>query len=158
MTLPVGTKAPDFELAGSAPKAVKLSDYKGQNVALVFYQVAFNFEDVDKMEAFRDLQPDFEDTNTQIIGVSIDPTGVCVAFSSTSNIDFPLLSDHMDHAVISSYDAWRTDKGYASVEGGIARQVAYLIDKDGIIKGVVGEDVAPKDQAAEALKLAKTLK
>lgn len=159
MAVAINQQAPDFNLVGSAPMAVRLSDYRGKkNVVLVFYEVAFNFVDVDQMEAYRDLQPDFDDADAQILAVSLDPTGVCIAFASTSNFDFPLLSDHMDHAVCTMYDAWRTDRGYASVEGGIARRITYIIDKQGMIRGKVGEDIAPEKQAAAALKLVQGLK
>ena len=158
MAVAIDQQAPDFELVGSAPMAVKMSDYKGKkNVILTFYEVAFNFEDVDQIEAFRDLEPEFDTLDAQIVAISLDPTGVCVAFSQTSNIDFPLLSDHMDHAVCTNYDAWRTDRGYASVEGGIAKRVTYVIDKNGMIRGKVNEDVPAAKQAPEALKLAKSI-
>ncbi len=39
--LKVGDKAPDFTLPSNQGKAVKLSDYKGKNVVLAFYVLAF---------------------------------------------------------------------------------------------------------------------
>lgn len=159
MPLSINQQAPDFELAGTAPMAITLSSYRGKkNVALTFYEVAFNDDDVVHMEAFRDLEPEFEATDTQVLAVSLDPVGIAAAFASTSNLDFPLLSDHMDHAVCLAFDAWRTDRGYASIGGGMARRVTYIIDKKGVIRGLVGDNVPAKDQAKEALKLIKVLK
>jgi peroxiredoxin len=37
MTLPVGTKAPDFTLPTTPDQKVSLSDFKGRNVILAFY-------------------------------------------------------------------------------------------------------------------------
>ena len=39
--LKVGDKAPDFTLPSQLGKPVKLSDYKGKNVVLAFYVLAF---------------------------------------------------------------------------------------------------------------------
>jgi peroxiredoxin len=35
-TVPVGAQAPDFTLTSSAGKDVRLSDYRGHNVVLIF--------------------------------------------------------------------------------------------------------------------------
>ena len=40
-SLKVGDKAPDFTLPSQLGKPVKLSDYKGKNVVLAFYVLAF---------------------------------------------------------------------------------------------------------------------
>lgn len=158
MPVAIDKEAPDFELAGTAPMSIKLSSYRGEkNVVLAFYEVAFTEDDVAEMEAFQELLPDFEAADAQVLAVSIDPVGIAHAFSATSNLDFPLLSDHYGHTVCTQFDAWRTDKGFASVEGGMARRMVYVIDKQGIIRGVVNSDVSAVDQPKEALKLAQGL-
>jgi peroxiredoxin len=159
MALSLDTQAPDFELSGTAQMAVKLSDYRGKkNVVLTFYEVAFNEDDTLHVEGFRDLEPEFEAANAQILAVSLDPVGIASAFAATSNIDYPLLSDHMDHAVCISYDAWRTDRGYAAKDGGgMARRITYVIDKQGRIKGLVPDTVPAEKQAKAALDLVKRL-
>lgn len=159
MPVAIGQEAPDFELAGTAPMAITLSSYRDkQNVVLTFFEVAFTEPDILHMEAFRELEPEFEAADAQVLAVSLDPIGIASAFAATSHLDFPLLSDHMDHGVCLAFDAWRTDRGYASVAGGMARRVTYVIDKKGIIRGKVGDDVSPEKQAEEALKLVKQLR
>ncbi len=41
MKLIVGQKAPDFELPSHLDKNVRLSDYRGKNVVLVFFPLAW---------------------------------------------------------------------------------------------------------------------
>jgi peroxiredoxin len=159
MPLALDTQAPDFELSGTPQMAVKLSDYKGRkNVVLTFYEIAFNEDDTVHVEAFRDLEPDFDKADAQILAVSLDPVGIALAFAATSNVEYPLLSDHMDHAVCIAYDAWRTDRGYAAKDGGgMARRVTYIIDKQGKVRGLVPDSVSPAQQAEAALNLVRKL-
>jgi peroxiredoxin len=150
-------EAPDFELSGTAPMAIRLSGLRGKNVVLAFYEVAFNEEDTAEMEAFRELTPDFEAANAKVLAISQDPVGIASGFAASNNLDFPLLCDDYDHAVCVLYDAWRTDMGYASVDGGMARRMVYIIDKDGMIRGVVSSDVPAAQQPEEALKQVQAL-
>ena len=41
MVIQVGQVAPDFDLKGHAGKPVRLSDYRGTNVVLVFFPLAW---------------------------------------------------------------------------------------------------------------------
>ena len=41
MTIGVGQVAPDFDLKAHIGKAVRLSDYRGTNVVLVFFPLAW---------------------------------------------------------------------------------------------------------------------
>ena len=72
----VSKPAPDFEAQAVMPdgsfKQIKLSDYKGKYVVLFFYPLDFTFVCPTEIIAFSEKEGDFEQRNTQVIGVSID--------------------------------------------------------------------------------------
>src|SRR5437773_207285 len=110
------------------------------------------------MLAFQDLLPDFEASDTEIVGISLDPKGILDSFAGSNGLEFTLLSDTFQHDTCHAYDAWRTDRGFASETGGMAKRVTYVIDKQGKVRGVV-EDVSDMtEHASKALDIVKGLK
>lgn len=41
MTLKIGDPAPDFKLSSTKSKTIQLSDYRGKNIVLVFFPLAW---------------------------------------------------------------------------------------------------------------------
>src|SRR5918912_2556874 len=73
----VGQPAPDFDMASTKnletlKENVKLSDYKGQWVVLLFYPLDFTFVCPTELTTFSDRYEDFQAINAEIIGVSTD--------------------------------------------------------------------------------------
>jgi len=157
MSLAAGEKAPDFELVGTDLEPFRLSKQLGQkHTVLAFYELAFNNDCTDEMLAFQDLLDEFEGADASIVGISLDPKGILDSFAGSNGLGFTLLSDDFNHDVCSRYGAWRDDRGFASHTGGIARRMTYVIDKQGIVRGII-EDVPPSDHAAKALEVVKGL-
>lgn len=157
MSVAVGQEAPDFELVGTDPEPFRLSKQRGQkHTVLAFYELAFNNDCTDEMLAFQDRLPEFEDAGAAVVGVSLDPKGILDSFAGSNGLGFTLLSDTFDHQVCSLYGAWREDRGIASGTGGIARRMTYVIDKQGVVRGLL-EDVPPPEHAEKALAIVKEL-
>lgn len=157
MSLAVGEKAPDFELVGTDPEPFRLSKQLGRkHTVLAFYELAFTNDCTDEMLAFQDLLSSFEDVDASVVGISLDPKGILDSFAGSNGLGFTLLSDDFNHEVCSLYGAWREDRGFASGTGGIARRMTYVIDKEGVVRGVI-EEVAPGEHAEKALDVVRGL-
>ena len=75
------------------------------------------------MKAFQDKLKTLEDTDTQVLGVSMDSPFANKAWAKEIGVTFPLLSD-MGGDTSREYGVY--DNTYKA-----ARRVTYLIDKDG---------------------------
>ena len=67
----IGKSAPDFTLKNTEKSDVSLSDYKGKTVILAFYPGAFTSCD-NEMCAFQDNFSKLGNSNTAVIGISVD--------------------------------------------------------------------------------------
>src|SRR5688500_20297309 len=73
----VGQAAPDFEMASTKNleklnEPVKLSDYRGKWLVLVFYPLDFTFVCPTELTTFSDRYDDFLAVNAEIVGISTD--------------------------------------------------------------------------------------
>lgn len=80
------------------------------------------------MSRFRDQAGDFNETNTAILGVSVDSTWANKAFREQVGADFPILSD-------SKRDVSRR-YGVLNEESGFARRTTFVIDTAGIVRHI----------------------
>lgn len=133
MPLPTGTPAPDFTLKtmGSDGLAdLRLSDYRGKNVVLLFFPAAFTgvctqeFCDVSNGVAF-DPGPD-----TVVIGISGDSAFAQHAWAQANGIKTPLASDYSKE-VARAYDVLLPD---LAGMGPAAARAAFVIDREGVIR------------------------
>ena len=63
---------------------------------------------------------------------------------------FPVLSDWPQNGVIKAYDVWHPER-YT------ARRTTYVIDKQGIIRGVVESETDMLIHASDSLRIVKEL-
>jgi len=73
----VGQPAPDFTMASTKnietlQEGVKLADYGGKWLVLLFYPLDFTFVCPTELTAFSDRYEDFEGLNAEVVGVSTD--------------------------------------------------------------------------------------
>src|SRR4028118_24734 len=76
-TAMVGQPAPDFDMASTKnleklDQNVKLSDYRGKWVVLLFYPLDFTFVCPTELTTFSERYDDFEGIGAEVIGVSTD--------------------------------------------------------------------------------------
>ena len=136
----LGATAPDFELANQYGEPVKLSSFRGQNVALVFYPFAFSGICTGELCEIRDNLATFEDSNAVVLAVSVDSKFSLRAYAAQEGYTFDLLADFWPHgAVASAYGVFDADNG-------MAKRATFIIDTDGRIRYSV---VNPRGQARD---------
>ena len=131
----VGQPAPDFTLASTDDRDVRLSDFKGQQaVVLYFYPRDDTPGCTAEACSFRDLRSLFHEHGAEILGVSTDSVNSHKKFQQKYQLTFPLLADP-DHAVADQYGVWQQKRFMGREHMGIAR-TTFVIDKNGTIKAV----------------------
>ncbi len=153
--LEVGKKAPLFSLPNVDGKKVSLKDYLGRNVVLYFYPKDMTSGCTKEACDFRDLFPNFNSSNTVIIGISVDSISSHQKFIDKYNLPFILLSDEKKE-VVDKYGVWKEKSMYGKKYMGIER-TTFIIDKEGKIRKIYNK-VKVDGHAKEVLEFLKELK
>jgi len=159
MAVLVTQPAPDFSAQAVMPdgsfQQVSLSDYKDQYVVLFFYPLDFTFVCPTEIIAFSDKAAEFEKLGVQLLGVSVDSHFTHLAWRNLprtdgglGQIDYPLVAD-LNKEISKSYDVL--------LAGGIALRGLFLIDKAGIVKHQVVNDLPLGRSVDEVLRIVKAL-
>ena len=128
----VGDQAPDFNLRSTDGEMVSLSDQRGSNVVLAFFPAAFTGVCQTEMCTFRDSLSAFNDMNSKVFGISVDPPFSQAEFSNQNDLTFPLLSD-LGGATVDAYGVGLAN--LAGIEGyNVAQRSVFVIDADGKIR------------------------
>jgi peroxiredoxin len=129
MALENDTQAPDFKLINQFGESVQLSQYRGvKSVALVFFPLAFSGICSGELCELRDNLALFEDSDVELIGISVDSRHALRAFSEQEKYTFDLVADFWPHgAVAKEYGVFLEVKGFAN-------RATFLIDPSGIIR------------------------
>lgn len=132
MALRVGQKAPDFDVTSSAGRRVRLADFAGKkNVVLYFYPADFTMVCTRETCGFRDSYEELANSDTEVIGVSVDSDASHERFAKEHNVPFALVSDEQ-RSLAKTYDTL----GFISNLIGKTARITYVIDKSGHIAGV----------------------
>ena len=128
----IGDTAPAFTLKTNDKSDVSLADYSGKTVILAFYPGAFTGVCDKEMCAFQDNLAKLNDSNSTVLGISVDSPWANAEFARKYNLEFTLLSD-VDRKVVTAYDA--TFVGLGGIEGYVsANRVVIVIDKEGVVQ------------------------
>ena len=133
MPLAVGSKAPDFTLktkTADGLKDVKLSDYTGKQVVLLFFPLAYTGVCTQEMCDQTAGLGDYEKLGATVLAISVDSPFSQEAWAKANHIKVTLLSD-LNKTVTKAYDV--LFPMLAGV-GDTAARAAFVIDKDGVIQ------------------------
>ena len=133
MSLQIGNQAPSFTLHTSINETISLSDFAGEkNVLILFFPQAFTGVCTKELCAIRDDISRYQNTNAQVLGISVDSVFTLAKFKEEQQLNFPLLSDF--HKEVST--AYHTI--YESFTGmnmkGVSKRSAFLVDNAGVIQ------------------------
>ena len=143
-----GNKAPDFTLDDQDGNPVTLGNFKGKKVLVWFFPKASTPGWTIEGQVLRDEYKNFQEKNTEVVGISGDSSKTQKNFCDKQNFPFLLLSDP-EKITIKAYGAFGPKKFMGKEYEGIYR-VSYLIDEDGAIEKVY-KKVKPKEHAAQVL-------
>jgi len=144
-----GDQAPDFELPDQDGRAVKLSDFRGQNVVLYFYPKADTPGCTTQACRVRDHEADYSEAGATVLGVSPDPVAKVRKFHEKQALNFRLLADE-GHAVADSYGVWAEKSMYGKRYFGNER-TTFVIDDGGRVAKVLRK-VKPAEHDQQVLK------
>lgn len=131
MAIEIGQTAPAFTLHASDKNKVSLADYKGKNVLLVFFPQSFTGVCTAELCNLRDNIAVYNNTNAQVLGISVDSVFTLAKFKEEQQLNFPLLSDFNKETSIT-YDTIYTD--WILDMKGVSKRSAFVIDKEGIVR------------------------
>ncbi len=156
----VTNEAPDFKAIAvmadnSFEESFTLSGLGGQYVLLFFYPLDFTFVCPSEILAFDRALEQFKERNCQVVGVSVDSHFTHLAWKNTAvndggigNIQFPLVAD-LDKSIARSYGVL--------LPMGMALRGLFLIDRQGIIRSQVVNDLPLGRSVDEALRVLDAL-
>jgi len=126
-----GDKAPTFTLRNTEKAEVSLEDYKGKNVVLLFFPLAFTGVCTTELCTMRDDIGTYEGVDAQVLAVSVDSLFTLEQFKKAENYNFPLLSD-FNKTVSRAYGSLYED--FVLDMKGVSKRSAFVIDKDGVVQ------------------------
>ncbi|HUJ25932.1 MAG TPA: peroxiredoxin [Myxococcales bacterium] len=139
--LQVGDPAPDFELLDEEGKPTRLSSFRGHTVVLVFFPAAFSPICTQELKGLASHRGELEAQDARVIGISVDNKWSLKAFKRDEGLTATLLSDfHPKGNVCQKYGVFMGETGYA-------KRGTFVIDKDGVIRGVTIKE--PKEPRSE---------
>ena len=157
MAVLVSREAPNFKATAVMPdgsfKEISLQDYRGKYVLLFFWPLDFTFVCPTEIIAFSDRAAEFEKLGVQILGCSIDSHYTHLAWRNTprkaggiGEVKYPLVAD-LDQRISEAYGVL--------LPNGIALRGLFFIDKEGIVRHEVINDLPLGRSVDEALRIVK---
>jgi len=130
MQIEIGQKAPEFTLYNSEKKLISLAEYKGKNLLILFFPLAFSSVCTAELCSVRDNIKIFQNVRADVLGISVDSLYSLAAFKNEQKLNFPLLSD-FNKEVSVAYGAFYETFGFGMK--GVSKRAAFIVDVNGKI-------------------------
>ena len=132
-TIQIDQKIPDFDLEAfhnEDIKRVRLSDYKGKWLVLIFYPADFTFICPTELEEAANYYEEFKKLGAEILSVSTDTAFVHKAWHdqspAISKVKYPMVADPTGRLC--------REFGTYLEEEGLSLRGSFIVDPDGILK------------------------
>jgi thioredoxin-dependent peroxiredoxin len=149
-TLQPGDPAPEFTAQAHNGELVRLADYRGKSVVVLYFYPMDGTPTCTKQACgFRDAYEDFAKQGAVVIGVSADSLDRHRAFAAKRALPFLLLSDS-DGSLRKGYRVSKT-------LGVVPSRVTFVIDKQGVVRHVFSALFSGPEHVTEALRMVRQL-
>ncbi|MGV8998514.1 MAG: peroxiredoxin [Parvibaculaceae bacterium] len=162
MSVLVGKAAPDFTAAAVLANGDIVEDFnlkahlKGSYGLVFFYPLDFTFVCPSEILAYSNRVPQFEKLNVKVVAVSVDSQFTHAAWRNTDpkdgglgTVKFPMVAD-MTKQIARDYDV-------LIEKDGVALRGTFLIDKEGVVRHQVVNDLPLGRNADEAIRMVDAL-
>ncbi len=159
-SLLIGKKAPNFK--AEAVVKGKINDnfsfdlFNGKYVIFFFYPLDFTFVCPTELHAFQEKLGEFEARGAQVIGCSVDSAFCHLAWVNTpkekggiEGVTYPLVAD-LNKNIARDYHV-------LNEEAGVAFRGLFLIDKEGVIRHQLVNDLPLGRSVDEAIRILDAL-
>jgi peroxiredoxin (alkyl hydroperoxide reductase subunit C) len=158
----IAREAPDFTATAVMPDGTiepefRLSDLRGKYVVLFFYPLDFTFVCPTEILEFHRKREEFRERGAEVVGVSVDSQFSHAAWRNTpvekggiGGIGYPLVADLRKQI--------SRDYGVLLEGAGVALRGTFLIDREGVIKHLVVNDLGLGRSIDETLRMVDALK
>lgn len=161
MSVLVGKKAPDFTCAAVLGNGEIVDNFtlsqaiKGKYGLVFFYPLDFTFVCPSELIALDHRVEQFKALNVEVIGVSIDSHFTHNAWRNTpvdkggiGQVKYTLAAD-INHEICKAYDV--------ESAGGVAFRGAFIIDKNGLVRSQIVNDLPLGRNMEELIRLVEAL-
>ncbi|MGC2456752.1 MAG: peroxiredoxin [Gallionellaceae bacterium] len=160
MAVLVGKAAPDFTatavLGNNEIKDITFSKVtKGKYAVVFFYPLDFTFVCPSELIAFDHRLDEFKKRKVEVLGVSIDSQFTHLAWKNTpvdkggiGKVGYTLVAD-VKHEICKAYDV--------EADGGVAFRGSFLIDKSGVVRHQVVNDLPLGRNIDEMIRMVDAL-
>jgi peroxiredoxin (alkyl hydroperoxide reductase subunit C) len=161
MAVLVGKQAPDFTAKAVMPNneindAFNLKSYlKGKVGVLFFYPLDFTFVCPSEIIAFNNKLNEFKTRGAEVISVSVDSHFTHLAWKNTpvnkggiGQVQFPMVAD-LTKQIARDYDVL--------LDAGIALRGTFMIDKAGVVRHQLVNDLPLGRSVEEAIRMVDAL-
>lgn len=158
----VTRQAPDFTAAAVLGNGEIVDNFNfkrhlaGRAAVVFFYPLDFTFVCPSELIAFDHRYKEFQDRGVEVIGVSIDSQFSHNAWRKTptdkggiGEVQYPLVAD-VKHDIAKAY-------GIEHPEAGVALRASFLIDKEGVVRHQVVNDLPLGRNIDEMLRMVDAL-
>lgn len=158
----VGRKAPDFTAAAVLPNGEIVEEFhlseaiKNKYGIVFFYPLDFTFVCPSELIALDKRMDEFQKRNTVVVGVSIDSQYAHAAWRNTplneggiGPVKYPLIAD-VNHHICQAY-------GVEHPTSHVALRGAFIIDKQGVVRSQIVNDLPLGRNIDELLRLVDAL-
>ena len=162
MSVLVGKEAPDFTAPAIMPDnhindSFNLKSYLNGKVGILFfYPLDFTFVCPSEIISFNNKLSEFKSRNVEVIAVSVDSKFSHLAWKNTpvnnggiGKVQFPIVSD-LTKQIARNYDV-------LIESAGVALRGTFLIDKNGVVRNQVVNDLPLGRSIDEALRIVDAL-
>lgn len=162
MSVLVGKAAPDFTAPTVLPnneidEKFNLKEYlDGEMGVIFFYPLDFTFVCPSEIIAFDNRIADFESRGAKVVAVSVDSHFTHLAWKNTpvnnggiGQVKFPMVAD-LTKSIARDYDVLIEDAG-------VAFRGTFLIDKQGVVRHQIVNDLPLGRNVDEAIRMVDAL-